>query len=181
MGGTSLPPKRKPAKKADPEKVFSGEILASIQALGRDVWQHSFDNVGKVVPGHAARRPADRELTYLGTHIILELKATRKPTLCYSALKLHQVKTLLKVTRAGGHGLVLVKQVLARPRCWVITSALLEERELDIGVRGSFALEELVEVTRLPDPRGWQGCVWDLKTLFDGLKISQDTSEVKDG
>lgn len=157
-------------KRENPEKTFSKEIFDSIKALGPAKWEHSFDNVGQVVAGRAARRPADRQVVYRDRAFVLELKAVRGDTLPYSEIKNHQVRTLVRVARAGGFGLVLVKQLLARPRCWVIPSQLLVERELDIGVTGSFALgPPLVEVARIPDPRGWKGCVWDLKALLDGL------------
>lgn len=170
-----LPPERKKTKKQTPEKKFSGEIREAIQALGRNARKHNFDDVGQVVAGRAARRPADWEFTYKGAHVVLELKAIKGPTLPYSKIEFHQVRTLLREHDAGGFGLVLVKQLLARPRVWVIPAPMLREHELDIGVRGSFVLgPPLLEVVKAPR-EGFDGLYWGLAWMMEQLVAERGT------
>lgn len=159
------------AKPRQPERAFADEIHDAIKTLGRQGWSHNFDDVGKLLTG--SRRPADRIVCYRGRSIMLELKVSRGGTLPYSDIKPHQVKHLLRHHDAGGIGLVLVKQLATRPRCWVIPAVAL--LPLEDGGRGSFTLAApLAEVGRVEDPRGFEGRVWDVRALFDAvLEVGQ--------
>lgn len=159
-------------KRGNLGKVFAEEVRQTLNKM--NVWHFGFDAIGHYL---GPKRPADRVVCYGGRLILLELKECRQTSFSFSRLALHQEKALEKVERAGGMGLILIKQILAnRSQCFAIRIRhFLALREQ--GDRKSIPLPKAILSA---DVKSWEGLprvcrsrrlgeIWDLDYAFYSL------------
>ena len=156
-------------KKRDTGKNFENEIRRSLQG-SRHIWwfriQDTNDINRFVKIAVAEKQPADFFSVYRGTPIMLEAKTSRNLTsfpLYYGnthAIAKHQIEAGLKLERAGGISLILIRREEYRnKKVYAISPQqakdLYRNRDSKKSIKWSWFEENAYIVERLKAPLRW--------------------------
>jgi len=156
-------------KKRDTGKNFENEIRRSLQG-SRHIWwfriQDTNDINRFVKIAVAEKQPADFFSVYRGTPIMLEAKTSRNLTsfpLYYGnthAIAKHQIEAGLKLERAGGVSLILIRREEYRnKKVYAISPQqakdLYRNRDSKKSIKWSWFEENAYIVERLKAPLRW--------------------------